>query len=394
MSKPDALLLAPEAPYPTVGGGALRTASLLAYLARRYTLDVIVFREPRAPDPAALFPPGLIRDIRVIELPYHSKRLPVRVARNLVRYLRGRPPLNDRFAGFGRPVADFLRGRNYELAVVEQFWCAPYAAQVAPHAETLLLDLHNIESVLWSRAASAEVWPAAAAFRRFARACRRLERYWFPKYSLLLAASAEDARRVREIAPGCRPEVYPNAIPLVAPPDRPEQHVLVFSGNLEYHPNISAVRFFRTRIWPLLRGRWPDLRWRLVGRNPEGVRKYVRDDPRIELGGPVEDAVSELAAAQVVIVPLLAGSGTRFKIIEAWAASRAVVSTRLGAEGLPGVDGQHLLLADEPAEFAEAVSRLLESAGERRRLGQAARALYEQQLTWTAAWSRLEKVGI
>ncbi len=394
MSKPDALLLAPEAPYPMVGGGATRTASLVEYLARRYNLDVMVFREPAAPDPAAAFPPGLAHDIGVVELPFHSKSTVARATRNLVRCLRGRPPLSDRFAGFSRPVAEFLRGRDYKLAVVEHFWCAPYAEQVAPHAQTLVLDLHNIESVLYSRAASAQAWPQALAFRRFAGACRALERRWLPRYSLLLAASAQDAHRAQQIAPGCRCEVYPNSIPLVTPPARPEEHVVVFSGNFDYHPNIAAVRFFQARIWPALRERFPGLRWRLVGRNADGVRKYFSGDARIELTGPVADAVSELAAAQVVVVPLLAGSGTRFKIIEAWAAGRAVVSTSVGAEGLPGMNGEHLLIADAPQDFAGAVSRLLGSAQERRHLGSSGRALYERELTWQAAWAGLEKAEI
>jgi glycosyltransferase involved in cell wall biosynthesis len=170
--------------------------------------------------------------------------------------------------------------------------------------------------------------------------------------------------------------------------------VVVFSGNFDYPPNIAAVRFFRDRVWPRLSRRWPQLRWRLVGRNPGGARRHVRSDPRIELTGPVEDALTELAAAKVVVVPLLSGSGTRVKIIEAWAAGRAVVSTSIGAEGLPAVNGQHLMLADTPEAFAQAVTALLESPDERRRLGQAGRLLYERELTWPAAWESLQRAGI
>ena len=135
--------------------------------------------------------------------------------------------------------------------------------------------------------------------------------------------------------------------------------MVVFSGNLEYHPNISAVRFFRRRVWPRLRARWPKLRWRLVGKNPRGVAAFTAGDARIEVTGPVPDAVPEIARAKVAVVPLLAGSGTRLKILEAWAAGVAVVSTSVGAEGLDARDGEHLLLADDAASFADAVDRLL-----------------------------------
>jgi len=394
MTKPDALLLTPEAPYPLVGGGPMRTASLAEYLSREYALDVIVFCEPGRPDPASAFPPGLARRAGVIELPYHSKRWPARVARNLIRFLRGRPPLNDRFSGFAKPIQDFLAGHRYKLAVVEHFWCAAYADEIAPHAETLVLDLHNVESVRYARSAPFHPWPMSVGLRRVAHACQRTERHWLPRFSLLLTASAEDARRVAQIAPGCRCAVYPNALPLVSRPQRAEEDVVVFSGNFDYPPNIAAVRFFRDRVWPRLSRRWPQLRWRLVGRNPGGVRRHVRSDPRIELTGPVEDALTELAAAKVVVVPLLSGSGTRVKIIEAWAAGRAVVSTSIGAEGLPAVNGQHLMLADTPEAFAQAVTALLESPDERRRLGQAGRLLYERELTWPAAWESLQRAGI
>jgi glycosyltransferase involved in cell wall biosynthesis len=126
-----------------------------------------------------------------------------------------------------------------------------------------------------------------------------------------------------------------------------------------------------------------------VGRNQHAVRRFTDGDRRIELTGPVPDAVAELASAQVAVVPLLAGSGTRLKIMEAWAAGRAVVSTSLGAEGLDVRHGKHLLLADDPAGFAAAVSKLLESEELRGQLGAAGRALYERCYTWEAAWAGL-----
>ncbi len=391
---PRALFLAPEAPYPVSGGGALRSASLLEYLASRYAVDVIVVREPGAADPARLIPGRLVREVRVLDLPHHSKAAPARVARNIGRLLRGAPPLNDRFSGFAAGMSAFLRGRRYDLAVIEHFWCAPYCAQIAPHADTVVLDMHNLESVLMARSAETVSWPAACAFRRFAEASLKLERQWLPCFSLLLAASNEDAERLRGITPQSRIHVYPNAIPLVPAPAVPEEHVIAFSGNFEYYPNTDAVRYFSGRIWPLLRRRWPGLVWRLIGRNPEAVSRYIRGDPRIQVSGPLDDAVEALAATQVAVVPLRAASGTRVKILEAWAAGRPVVSTTLGAEGLSARDGVHLLLADTPEQFTEAVSSLLASVELRNSLGRAGRRLYEEEFTWQSAWSKLAQAGV
>jgi glycosyltransferase involved in cell wall biosynthesis len=387
-----ALVLCPEAPYPAAGGGPIRTASLIEYLAQRYTVDVIVFREPGAPPPE--FPAGLTDEFRIIDLPFHSRSAPARILRNLVRFAAARPPLNDRFAGFAGPVAEFLRGRRYDLALAEHFWCAPYAEQLAPHAARLVLDLHNVESALYGSYARSEPWPASAVFGRFERSCRRLESEWLPRFALTLAASERDAARARRIAPASKVAVYPNALRDVAQPQVPEENVVVFSGNLEYRPNVSAVRFFRREVWPRLREARPGLVWRIVGKNPQGVADYVRGDARIDLRGPVVDAIGELAAAGVVIAPLDSGSGTRVKILEAWAAGRAVVSTTLGAEGLDAVDGEHLLIADGAEAFGAAVARLLDSPDERGKLGRAGRRLFQQRFTWKRAWEKLAEAGI
>ena len=174
-----------------------------------------------------------------------------------------------------------------------------------------------------------------------------------------MAASESDAAAARAVAPKAEVRVYPNAIPARPIPTEMRRDAIVFSGNMEYHPNRAAVRFFRRQIWPRLRDSHPNLVWRLVGKNPEAVRNLTDGDARIEVMGEVEDAVAELARAEVAIVPLLAGSGTRLKILEAWSAGTPVVSTSIGAEGLPARDAEHLLLADGAEAFTEAVTRLL-----------------------------------
>jgi glycosyltransferase involved in cell wall biosynthesis len=217
-----------------------------------------------------------------------------------------------------------------------------------------------------------------------------MERIWLPRFSQVLAASEADAAHARAIAPAARITIYPNAIPLVPTPAQANDNAIVFSGNMEYHPNTSAVRFFRGEIWPILRERWPELVWRLVGKNPGAVAAYTGGDSRIEVIGETDDAVRELARARAAVVPLLAGSGTRLKILEAWAAGLPVVATPLGAEGLTARDGEHLLLADGAAAFANAVSRVLANSDLRRNLGRAGRLLFEQEFTWEKAWRKLD----
>ena len=387
---PRALMLAAESPYPLAGGGALRTASLLHYLARKYQTDLIVFRQPGAPDPAGQLPAGLARKVTAVDLPAHRREGFARILRNVGRLVRRVPPLIDRFAGFEGAVRRAVEGQRYEVGVVEHFWCAPYWRELAPVCSRVVIDLHNVESVLHSRCAATQGGLEGFAHRVFRNAAMELERRWLPKYSEVLAVSASDAETLRQIAPGLRIQIFPNAIPAVPRPHRTDDEAIVFSGNMEYHPNRSAVRFFRSEVWPRLRERWPGLVWRLIGKNPEAVREFTTGDPRIEIVGPVEDAVAELAKGRVAVVPLLAGSGTRFKILEAWAAGVPVVSTSLGAEGFPVCDGTNILLADDAAALADAISRLLACSDMRDKIGKAGRSLLEKEFTWESAWRRLD----
>ncbi len=385
----SALLLAPESPYPLAGGGALRTASLLHYLRRKYEVDLIVFREPGAPDPILQLPSGLIRRIDVVDLPAHRNHFLARALRNAVRMGRAAPPLLDRFAGFGRQIEAILRERHYDLGIIEHFWCAPYHEQVAPACSRTVLDLHNIESELHYRCAAVEGYAAAFGHHIFRQACLDLERDWLPRFSLVLTPSIEDADRARRIAPDTHVSVFPNSIPAVPLPPHGNEEVVVYSGNLRYHPNQTAARYFRNAIWPALRERWPKLVWRLIGKHPEAVHHLIAGDSRIELQGPVDDAIREIARGRIAVVPVLAGSGTRLKILEAWAAGLPVVSTSIGAEGLPVRDGQHLLLADNPADFIAAVSRLLACSTLAGQIGNAGRLLQEKEFTWETVWQSL-----
>lgn len=393
-AKPAALVLSPEPPYPAVGGGPLRTASLVEYLARKFAVDVILFREAGSPDPRAAFPAGLARRLDLLTLPRHSRSPLARCCRNLLRLALRVPPLNDRFSGYERPLARMLAGRRYDLALIEHFWCAPYVAQLEKVCGRVVLDLHNIESELLHSAVRAAGRLAAPMFRLFAGASESLERRWLPRFALALAASRRDAERVERLAPGLRVEVYPNAIPSRALPEVEKDDTVVFSGNLEYFPNRTAVKFFARKVWPKLRARWPRLRWRILGKNPAAVQGLLDPDPRIELAGPVGDAVAELARSRLAVAPMLAGSGTRVKILEAWAAGLPVVSTRLGAEGLEAQDGEHLMLADTADAIVGAVNLLLGSREWREEMGASARRLYEQMYTWEAAWQRLEEAGL
>ena len=374
-------MLAPEAPYPLHGGGAYRTASLLHYFAGFADVDLLLISESGQ---AALLPPGLVWKQSVIGLPAHGKRTLERYLRNARRALAGVPPLVDRLSGLGTAILRAVGEDRYELGIVEHSWCAPYINEMASVCNITVLDLHNVESVLHQRSSAASRGLIALGHKRFAKLSQTLESKLFPEYSMILATSPHDAALVNRIAPSARVAVYPNAIPWVEIPQVTVRPSIAFSGNFEYHPNIDAVQFLLDEIWPEIRRRHPEFRLRLIGRNSESFRA-----PGLDTTGPVEDALSEIASASVVIAPLRVGSGTRIKIVEAWAASRPVVATPLALEGLEFEDGRDVLLATTATELADAVDRLLSDPESSERIGARGRQRFESSYTWEAAWRAL-----
>ena len=330
-----------------------------------------------------------------IYLPHHDKRPASRLYRNTGRLIRGELPLTDRFgqAQSLQQVALATRDEHCDIAVIEHFWCARYLSVLRPRANRVVLDLHNIESVLHDGCARTEPWPSSLGHRLFRRTAERMEKDLLAEFDLVLVASEADRERVMRIAPKAQVGVYPNSIPLVPRPQVEEEDVVAFSGNLEYPPNITAVKHFKKHVWPGLRESALQLRWRIIGKNDFAIRNLIKDDPRIESTGSVGDAVQELARAKVVVVPILAGSGTRIKILEAWAAERPVVSTSIGADGLPVRDGENIRIADDPEQMKTAVLELLEDKGLRIKLGKAGRKTYADNYSWPAAWDALEPLA-
>ena len=388
MTVRSVVILCPESPYPMQGGGAFRTASILHYFSRFADVDLILFSQTGQP---AELPAGLVRSQTIVRLPPHSRGALARWKRNALRAARGVPPLIDRLAGHGKEIGEALRGKRYDLGIIEHSWCAPYLPWLAAACDRTLLDMHNVESVLHERSAGVSGALMAAGHRRFAAAMRRVEFGLAPQYSLVAASSEPDAELIRAVAPGSNVFVYPNALPARAVVQAPsEENVIVFSGNFEYHPNIDAVKWLAREIWPAIRHRHPSLRLRLVGRGPEFVRRFVRHDPSIEVTGPVEDALPEIGRSLLVLAPLRVGSGTRLKILEAWQMARPVIATRLAAEGLEAREGENLLYAESAPAFAAAVTRLIDNASLRHGLGSAGCRTFDSTYTWEAAWRCLD----
>jgi len=162
---------------------------------------------------------------------------------------------------------------------------------------------------------------------------------------------------------------------------------------MDWLANEDGIIYFVDKILPIIRQQVRDATLWVVGRRPSSrLQKLANEIPGVRLTGTVADIRPYMAKASVFIVPLLVGGGTRLKIFEAMAMGKAVVSTSIGAEGLPVVPGKNIVLADEAEEFAQQVVALLHSRAKREDLGRAARQLVERSYGWNSVGSELNKI--
>ena len=389
-AKPKALMLLPEAPYPVIGGGPLRTASIVEFLAANYELHAIHFRLSGDPDPAASYPPGYLAASHTLDLPHHAKEFLPKLKRNLRRALQGVPPLVDRFSGFDAAIARILGDRRFDLIWIEHFWTAPYASVLRPHARKLVLDLHNVESQYFTSLAANSPTLHRPLLQRFSACSAALERRLYPAFDLVVTTSDRDRRRV----PAKAVAVVPNTIPWHDLPQVDKSASIVFSGNFAYQPNQQALEWFLANCWPAIRRALPICRLRLVGKEIQYAHAIAVGHGAIDFIGPVEDAVAAIASSRIAVVPLLSGSGTRLKILEAWAAGTAVISTTIGAEGLDANPGLQIKISDGSAAFSQSVVDLFDNKEGCSRLAQAARELYETSFTWQSSRKTLSELDL
>jgi polysaccharide biosynthesis protein PslH len=259
-------------------------------------------------------------------------------------------------------------------------------------ATPLVLTTQNVTGDLYRARAAAATGPARLALQAEARRFDRFIRGAIKRFDHVIAVSAGDAARLREL--GARSVgVVPNGAEFAEPPraEVATEPVVLFTGSMDHAPNRDAARWLADRIWPSVRAAVPGARLRVVGRGPqEELRRTVRGDG-VEIVGPVESMTPYYERATVVVAPLRSGGGTRLKILDALAAGRAVVSTTIGASGLELEPGSHLLIADEPAEFARATAAALTDPELRRRLGDDGRAAAAARYDWRSLGGELER---
>jgi glycosyltransferase involved in cell wall biosynthesis len=275
----------------------------------------------------------------------------------------------------------------YDLVWFETLYTAQYASAVTGIAERAILNTHNVESELeqqFLHQASGGLEKTRSSIRWLN--LRWAERHYLPSLDKVIAASEDDAIVYRRLLEPVRVEIVPNGVDTNrygVLSRRPDRATLLFIGRLQYFANQNGLRWFLSEVWPLIRGAVQPVRLIVVGYAAPNEIEGLRS-PDVEYAGRVPSVEPYLETASVSICPLLQGSGTRLKIVEAMAAGVPVVSTSKGAEGLEVRSGRHLLIADTPAEFAKAVRLVLTDNQLASALAAEARAVVEARYSWEA----------
>src|SRR5579863_1165254 len=226
-----------------------------------------------------------------------------------------------------------------------------------------LLFQHNVETELWRRRAKAESNTGKRlVYHIEAVKVAHCERQTIRRFRHVVAVSDHDRRLMLEMVPNCAISVVPTGVDTQkftpAPPSKADPPRIIFTGSMDWEPNIDAVVYFCRQIFPRVQAAFPTAIFQIVGRTPHPRVKKL-ESPGVQVTGTVPSVAEYLRDATVVVVPLRAGSGTRLKIFEAMAMGKVVVSTSIGAEGLNVKNGHDLILADDAVAFAEAIILLV-----------------------------------
>jgi glycosyltransferase involved in cell wall biosynthesis len=251
-----------------------------------------------------------------------------------------------------------------------------------------VLFQHNVEAMIWKRHYEVQTATARKAYLyRQWQKMRAFEAKACPQFDSVIAVSREDRDQMQQEYGLENVFDVPTGVDTAyfRPRGRIETrpHHLVFTGSMDWLPNEDGIRYFTEQIMPRIKQSVPDVTLTVVGRDPyPSLVELSKRDPSVTVTGRVDDVRPYMEEAAVYIVPLRIGGGTRLKIYEAMAMEKPVVSTTIGAEGLPVTDGEEIVLADTPESFAQAVVELLKQQNLSAEIGARAAAKVRAEFGW------------
>jgi glycosyltransferase involved in cell wall biosynthesis len=382
--------------WPLNTGGRLRSFHIIAELSRRHRVSLLTTNGP-GDDPEGLAK-HLPRCERIVSFPCDvPKKGSFRFAAALMRSWFSRLSADLwkwRIPALRAEVGRLISARSVDLCIADFLFSVP---NIPPSGSVPVVFFdHNVEYMIRKRLCDIEtkMWRRALLEIEW-RKMRRFEAETCRRASLTIAVSESDRALLAARAPGSLIRTVPTGVD--ASYFRPDGSgespaALVFTGSMDWFPNEDAILYFIDSILPLIRREVPEASLTAVGRRPTRRLLNAAAAAGVRVTGAVDNVRPYIDEAAVFVVPLRVGGGTRLKIFEALAMEKAVVSTAIGAEGLPLIPGVHYLRADRPEEFARAVVSLLRDPARRREMGMAGRGLVVERHSWSRVTREFETI--
>ncbi len=386
------LWLLPVLPYPPDTGGKQDSYFLIREFSRlgdEITCGVIYHgsEQPSIPPEFA----ELVE--RVVFLPGNPKALAARLFASLGDDI----PFKFR-KYYSEKAIDLVVGLletdlNFDVVIIHHLHLVPLAldsrdrlARTGNRIPPIILRTPNVESAIVDKYSKRIDNPLIKTFaRKEAKKMKKYEGAVMAEFDLVAAISPVDRDVLLEMSKGkgriISVTAGMDADEIRISKNAPQPGEVAFVGTFDWHPNVDGALWMIGKVWPSVIERIPDAHLSLVGRKPPPPLSNAATDS-VTVTGWVDSVGEYVEYASCIAVPLWIGSGMRLKILEAFAYGKAVVSTSLGAEGIEAVDGEHILLRDDPKEFADAVVEILSDESKRDMLGKNARKLVEEKYTW------------
>lgn len=379
--------------HPTTRGGQIRTLEMVRELHKRHEVHYVAFDDPANPE-------GLARSSEYCSFAHPvphtviSKSSPAFAAQLLQGLVSPIPVSGLRYrSATMRERVSALESQHQFDAKVCDFLFPSINLENLP---SWTLFQHNVETIIWERhAESGRTIAHKAYFAMQAKKMMRWEKQVCQSVGHTIAVSTIDEELMRHRFGVTNVSSVPTGVDTLyfeRPSFSTSQHDLVFVGSMDWMPNIDGMRWFLAEVFPLIQAKRPGTTLAIVGRNPPQAILDAAADPHVSVTGTVPDVRPFLWESSLAIVPLRIGGGTRLKIFEAMAAGTPVVSTTIGAEGLPVEQGKTIQIADDPQSFADHCLRLLKDEGTRHAIADNALNMVVKNFSWEQVTDKFESV--
>lgn len=387
------LVVAPRPPWPPTMADAMTVDRLLRFLAGRgHAVDLACFVEDDAQQRELR--QGLGSVCRRIEaVPHPRWRAYGGTALTLPRAL----PMQVRYYGSSRMrerIERLVEDGPYDLVYTHLVRMAEYTRHLGLPK---VLGMQVCQALNLARMVEHARDPLRQLFYRIERAkVRSYEAQVAADYDRVVLCGPADVEALERTAPAPNAVVCPHGQEV--PPvervrvARRETGAIALIGVMSTYTNVDAARWFAREIFPRVEAEVPEASFWIVGRNPQRAVRALARPPKVLVTGEVPDVADWLCRAQVAVAPLRIAAGMQNKIVQAMACELPLVATSVANEGIRATPEEHMVVRDDPASFAEAVTGLLSDAQWRERLGRAARGFVEAQWTWEGNFEKLEKL--